>query len=360
MRKVDVHVYDPMPEMEVMSVSDSMRSAPSMSRRSKKSEAGGLRFDEVRVVNQEAVGMYEVAVLEAGSAFALKRWMSDNDFRYPTGMDRTVNDYVDQGWVFTTVKTKVGQMPGVQPRAGMKKTRNALPKGSSFHGHVQAMGFRFESDEPVVPMRLSTFNGTDTHNLIYVLAEKPVRMNAIDTKTVVRQVNGTTLHTHLTAPLEVSVHNGTAADIGPEYDAQIKALRNPTPYVKAARDVISADLLAVRGGDLTLPFEEAEKELLRINEALGLRDKSVDAMLEQQVTEHRERATRFALDDLREMTLTVIEGDLPREYIQAKNVTFDEWTMDARRNHPNRWTRRPAGPSISVPRAVRSGWSFPW
>ena len=33
----------------------------------------GLAFDEVRVLNQEAVGMYQVAVLEAGSSKALAR-----------------------------------------------------------------------------------------------------------------------------------------------------------------------------------------------------------------------------------------------------------------------------------------------
>ena len=33
---------------------------------------------EVRVLRKEAVGMYEVVVLEAGSAAALKRWMDEN------------------------------------------------------------------------------------------------------------------------------------------------------------------------------------------------------------------------------------------------------------------------------------------
>ena len=38
-----------------------------------------LRFkDRVVVVKQEAVGMYEVAVLEAGSAKALKRWLDEH------------------------------------------------------------------------------------------------------------------------------------------------------------------------------------------------------------------------------------------------------------------------------------------
>ncbi len=47
----------------------------------KKAEEKPLEDDEVRVLKQEAVGMYEVAVLEAGSAAALKAWMDQNGFR---------------------------------------------------------------------------------------------------------------------------------------------------------------------------------------------------------------------------------------------------------------------------------------
>ena len=51
----------------------------------------GLQFerprDFIRVVKQEAVGMYEVAVLEAGSAAALNKWMDQHGYQYPAGMD---------------------------------------------------------------------------------------------------------------------------------------------------------------------------------------------------------------------------------------------------------------------------------
>jgi hypothetical protein len=47
--------------------------------------AGGFGFavpkDEVRVIREEAVGMYEVAVLAAGSAKSLKRWMDDHGYK---------------------------------------------------------------------------------------------------------------------------------------------------------------------------------------------------------------------------------------------------------------------------------------
>jgi hypothetical protein len=40
-----------------------------------------LQRDEVRVLREEAVGMYQAVVLEAGSSAALKRWMDDNGYK---------------------------------------------------------------------------------------------------------------------------------------------------------------------------------------------------------------------------------------------------------------------------------------
>src|SRR5205814_2202358 len=75
-----------------------------------------LRYDEVKVLKQEAVGMYEVAVLAAGSAMALNKWMDEHGFKYPKGMDKVVNDYVALQWVFVAEKTKVGSKSGSDPK----------------------------------------------------------------------------------------------------------------------------------------------------------------------------------------------------------------------------------------------------
>ncbi|MDG2206983.1 MAG: DUF2330 domain-containing protein, partial [Pirellulales bacterium] len=133
--------------------------------------AGGLEFAdmEVRVIRQEAVGMYEVAVLEAGSAAALKKWMDSNGFRYPNGMDAVCNDYVQNGWCFVAVKTKVGQKRGVDPAPGQRTVEEDLPSGAVFDGFVQGMGFRFKTDKLVVPMRLSAFNEGELRNIVYLL-----------------------------------------------------------------------------------------------------------------------------------------------------------------------------------------------
>ena len=122
-----------------------------------------LEENEVRVLKKEAVGMYEVAVLAAGSPKALKRWMDENKYKYPDGMDDVTRDYIKQNWCFVAVKTKVGNKGAVDPKPGQRNVNPNLPKGSTFDGHVQGMGFRFKTEKLVVPMRLSAFNEGDLH-----------------------------------------------------------------------------------------------------------------------------------------------------------------------------------------------------
>jgi len=64
--------------------------------------------DSVRVIRQEAVGMYEVAVLEAGSAAALKKWMKQHSYRFPAGMEKVCGEYFVQLRWFVAVMAKVG------------------------------------------------------------------------------------------------------------------------------------------------------------------------------------------------------------------------------------------------------------
>ena len=62
------------------------------------------RSDKVTVLKQEAVGMYEVAVLAAGSAKALKTWMDQNKYQYPKGMDKVTEESVS--YTHLTLPTK--------------------------------------------------------------------------------------------------------------------------------------------------------------------------------------------------------------------------------------------------------------
>src|SRR5438067_10495644 len=60
----------------------------------------------------------------------------------------------------------------------------------------------------------------------------------------------------------------------------------------------------------------------------------------------REKAVKDAADDLKRMTMTVIDGDFPREVVGAQNLIFGEYRMPARRNSSEFYDakdKRPAG-----------------
>ncbi|MEM7317082.1 MAG: DUF2330 domain-containing protein, partial [Planctomycetota bacterium] len=292
-----------------------------------------LERNEVRVVNREAVGMYDVAVLEAGSAGALKKWMDKNGFKFPDGMEAVCEQYVEDQWCFVAVKTKVGSKEAVDPQPGQRRVAPGLPQGSTFDGHVQAMGFRFKTKELVVPMRLSAFNGGDLRNIVYLLTDGPRRIRNIPEEFVVRQINGKQLVKNLTDPLPLRIIGGTEKDLQPYHRQNLAQRRDPTPKNGAARQLFAADLVAVQSGELTLAEEKTEKELLKIGERLGLRGNEVDKLNQEQMKEVVSRTNDRAMDMLGKMTLTVVDGDFPREVLAGENLTFSEYRMPLSKNN---------------------------
>jgi len=345
---VEVEFYEPRPEVEAEPAPEPRATAAA--RPSPSPAPSPLRRDEVRVLNEEAVGMYEVAVLAAGSPAALRKWMEKHAFRYPDGMEDTLEDYVQAQWVFVAIKVSVGGATATHARPGMRDANTALPSGSRFGGFVQGMGFRFPTDEPVIPMRLSTFNGDDTHNRVYFLSDEPVRMEGVGRALVQRQLAGADLYENLVGELEVVVRNGRLSEIDEKWWARLDRMRSPVPYNAVARDLIASDLLAVTTGEPSLAFEEREKDLLRISESLGLRGEAMDAMHTRAIMAERKDALEGALGDVRDMTLTVIDGDFPRDYIRDNNLVFRAWTMPANENFASMWHNRPQGPKIQIPR----------
>ena len=292
----------------------------------------GLDKSEVRVLKQEAVGMYEVAVLQAGSADALKRWMDQNKFVYPDGMDAVTEDYIEQEWCFVAVKTKVGNKGAVEPTPGQRQVDPALPVGSVFDGHVQGMGFRFKSDELVVPMRLSAFNSGELRNVVYVLTDQPKKIRSIPEQFVVRQVKGQQLYDNLTQPLPLRIIGGTLQDVREWQKKHIETQRDPKPKNGVAAELFASDLLSVATGELSLGHEETEKEYLRIGEYFGLRGATYDLDIASASKAATDKTVQAALESLKSMTLTVVDGDFPREVIAKENLTFASYNMPEQQN----------------------------
>jgi hypothetical protein len=304
--------------------------------------------DAVRVISEEAVGMYEVAVLEAGSAAALKRWMEDHKYKFPTGMESVCEEYIELGWCFVAEKAKVGGKQNVDPKPRMKGVDTKLPAGSMFDGHVQAMGFRFKTDKLILPMRLSAYNEGELHNIVYLFTDGPRRVRSIPEEYVVRQLLGADLLKNVTQPLPLRIIGGTEKDI-PDWQRQsLPQQRDPAPHNGHAKELFASDLLAVKAGRLSHPYEEDEKMLLRIGEHFGLRGPEIDKENLLSLAKKREEASKEAMSDMKKMTLTVIDGDFPREVVGSQNLLFAEYRMPARRNTPQVYDAKHKGPSPSA------------
>lgn len=313
----------------------------------------------LRVIKEEAVGMYQVAVLEAGSPKALKKWMDENGYKYPDGMDNVTRDYVDEGWCFVAVKTKVGQKAGVSPKPGARGVKREIPNNSVFDGNVQGMGFRFRSENLVVPMRLSAFNEGDLRNVVYLLTDGPRKIRAIPEEYVMRQVSGEELINHVTELLPLRIIGGTEKDI-PDYQRKTLATRrDPVPKNGVAKELFASDMLAVETGELSLRHEEDEKELLRIGEHFGLRGANVDNENGLALAEQREETTAKGLDLLKQMTLTVVDGDFPREVISRDNLTFAQYKMPPARNNNLNYDANRFGPGLKKDGVLKTG-SINW
>lgn len=317
--------------------------APSMA-----ADEESLKFDEVRVVRQEAVGMYEVAVLAAGGSKALQTWMTDNGFRYPDGMDEVVADYVKSKWFFVAVKTNVGQKAGVNPRPGMRKAVSKRPAGSEFNGFVQAMGFRFRTKELVVPMRLSVFNAEgNSRNIVYALTDDPSKITGIPEGFVKRQVTGLRLHQNVTNPLPLRVIGGTKNDLNASQIANLPNLRDPTRHNGLARELFAADMLAIRKGRLVNKLEEKEKALLNLGEAFGMRGRVIDDLNRAELKKQRDKLGKQALSSLRRMTLTVIDGAFDRKVLAKQNLKFQKYRMAKTQNTPRSYDATRQGPGFN-------------
>ncbi len=125
---------------------------------------------------------------------------------------------------------------------------------------------------------------------------------------------------------------------------QVVRARSPDPYVSLTRDLLASDVMTVARGTLSLPFEEREKELLRVSEALGLRGAGIDPLRDTGLDVSRAEAVRPAVAEVRELVLTVVDGDFPADLLRDQNLGLARWTMPPTRIRPTAGPLRLPGP----------------
>ena len=144
----------------------SMRTQSSYSPRSERGRRmtvtmGSTFGPEVQVLQQTTVGIYDAAVLRAGGAAALARWLDDHGYRAPPGSHGIFADYARRGWVFVALR--------ISPAHRDSATRSSLASGSA-----QPIRLRFRTPEPVYPLRVSALGRSPSQVLLYVIARRPL------------------------------------------------------------------------------------------------------------------------------------------------------------------------------------------
>ncbi|MEE9312513.1 MAG: DUF2330 domain-containing protein, partial [Planctomycetota bacterium] len=295
--------------------------------------AGHMGESSIRLLKEEAVGMYQVAVLQAGSAGALKSWMTEKCFVYPVGMEDVCNDYIKADWLFAAIKTRVSGKDRLEPTPGLKNVVPGKGRTDLFQGNVQGLAFRFKTDRLVVPMRLSSYNGSEARNVVYLLTDKPKAVNKIPLSRIKRQISGEQLYLNLTQLLPIEFYDCDINDMSPNRMLAIADRRDPVPHNGIARELFASDILASKSEELEHEFELYEKRLLLISEALELQGPDMDDLHREIVWQHNEADLDTALLDILDMTLTVVDGDFSTQVIRRDNLYFRNYEMPAERNN---------------------------
>jgi hypothetical protein len=196
-------------------------------------------------------------------------------------------------------------------------------------------------------MRLSVFNGEGPRNVVYMLTDKPVKMKDVPQDLVLRQLTGEQLHKNLTQPIEQVFVGGDPKRVENQL-AALEAQRDPGLYNGVARDLFAGDLLALRSGKLSLAVEEEEKELLNISEALNLRGPEIDELHSSLMKTQRAIAVDGALDDIKEMHLSVIDGVLPSQVLASQNLVFETYSAPTGTGDDRRDPIAPEGPYVTL------------
>lgn len=129
------------------------------------STAGGFaspRSTLLQVEKTATVGSYEIAVLRPKKGHELNAWLDGNGFAsLPPAADRTVDDYIEAGWVFATVKL----------------TREEA--GSNAPHPIRLV---FHSQEPVYPLKLTKLAGGNSNFELFVIGNQRASSDRLKTE----------------------------------------------------------------------------------------------------------------------------------------------------------------------------------
>ena len=105
---------------------------------------GGAADNDVQVVQQVAVGPFDIQVVTSTESDALARWLEENDYEIGERGPELIDDYVRDGMFFVAVRLQQNQ--GV--------------------GDLQPLILRYESEEFMIPIKLTAVAANDNMGVI--------------------------------------------------------------------------------------------------------------------------------------------------------------------------------------------------
>jgi hypothetical protein len=107
----------------------------------------------VSVLERQLIGPFDVARLAADDPGAASKWLTDNGFPHPDGLDANLAPYLSQGWQLVAVALTPAR------------------QGETLTGDLQPLRLSFAADRVVYPLRLSRNAATPQSVDLFVIAE---------------------------------------------------------------------------------------------------------------------------------------------------------------------------------------------
>jgi len=115
--------------------------------------------DTVTVIDRRIVGAYDTAVLRGTDERALLEWLDANGFACDPAVAPVAADYIREGWVFVAARLLAdSEQTGSRPRT------------------PHPLMFRFPTDKPVYPLRLTGVNNGDLTVDLFVFGDQQARV----------------------------------------------------------------------------------------------------------------------------------------------------------------------------------------
>jgi len=126
----------------------------------------------VTVVRTQTIDYYSVATLKSTDSQALAQWLNENGYRYPTGSEYILNNYVANKWFFVAVKI---DLSGISENSATAELRQ---------GRATPLKLVFPARNPVYPMRISSIIGDNAPVGLILPAPSPSPLENSETLSI--------------------------------------------------------------------------------------------------------------------------------------------------------------------------------